>query len=306
MRPTRFWPIAAILAALLTAGPSLTPPAHAQALAFNPETTEPVSGVITADDTDVAILIRYVGSTGTAATQSGDVEVAAGDILLKTGAIGAEIADVTITRCGATDGTLDADDAECNTLGEMVDSINVSANWVAVILDGLRSDVISGAQLLTRARIDANLVAGIPLFWDTSVAFTSTIALVPSEARTMGFYYNRSPPNNALTSSDPWSQTRTGYCLGNATSTYASGTSTLQVISTKVTNSGTGNGAEVNTTLYSEAGGATTVSKTFDYRDICLWGKKGEKLIVRLDNSAAMSVVTNRQFGYQVRYRSSP
>src|SRR5262245_32723073 len=105
---------------------------------------EPVSQALTTDDTDVAFLIRHVGTA-----VSGTVQVSSGDVLLKVGAQGSEAADTTITGCGGTAGTLDVDNTACDTLGELVDRINASANWKAVILDGLRTDVTAAATLVT-------------------------------------------------------------------------------------------------------------------------------------------------------------
>lgn len=260
--------------------------------------SDPATAALTADDADVAFRLKFVGSQ-----PFSSVTVTAGDVLLKYGTASADTADVTITRCGATDGTLDVDDAECNTLGELVDSINTSANWVAVIEDGLRSDLVSGAALLAFAAKNASLSQGATITWDTSVSFDATQCL--NCPRTMEGYMNNP---NSLTSGlrpNPFAGRQSAFVIGNFTSTYASGTSTIQIFSVKPYNHETlGSGSETVDTLYAVAGGATTAAKEINLHPYGLLSKKDSKLLVRINNSAAASAVAIYAYGESWSYRT--
>lgn len=277
-----------LLAALLFAVPFLAPPADAQ-------TKLPVNAVTTADDVDVAILIRYIG-----AQASGTIEVASGDLLMKHGVLASEIADTTITGCGGTAGTLDVDNAACDTIGETLDRCNASANWRCVRLDSVRSDNDAGAKLLTRAATQANVVAGVSLFWDTSVAFHSTKALLPLGFRTIENYLGG--PSGTTITPNPWAGRQTAIQYMNATSTYASGTSTLQFIEDPIAYATTGEVAP-STVVFSVAGGATTVNKVIaDFEFLPFYCTPSVRCLVRINNSAAASVVTIVAAGVSATY----
>ena len=91
----------------------------------------------------VAMLVKYVGTSTSATT---DVAVAAGGDMTFRIAGAADTAVNTVAQgslCGATPGTLDLSTpaGTCDTLGEVVDVINASGDWIAVLVDGLRSDL---------------------------------------------------------------------------------------------------------------------------------------------------------------------
>lgn len=290
---TRLCLTLALLISALPATAQIDPNYFNKALA----TAVSVQGTVSADDTDVAFVIKYVGSAGTAATENGTVEVSSGDVLLKLGATGAEAADTTITGCGATAGTLDVDNAACNTLGELVDRINLSANWRAYILDGLRSRTTSGATLLTRAATSAAVpVIGVPIYWDTSVAFIQCAALVPQ--RNPDGYVTSSRTHPFIT--NPHADWISTVYLYRAVSTYGSGTSTQTVYGVTVANSAAG-GSETVRTLWSTASGATTASQTLDFSHFGIRTNPGEKLLVCNVNSAAMA--SAQTFAYGIAYR---
>src|SRR5574341_738020 len=251
---------------------------HAQLVQPEAFWAEVVQGAMIADDTDVAFIIKYVG-----AQSSGTVQTSSGDILLKHGAQGAEAADATVTGCGATAGTLDVDNAACDTLGELVDKINAGGNWRAVIVDGLRTDTTAAATLVTMA----------------------TIAITPY--RTMGPYLV-----GTRLVQNPYQTSRGLIVKLNATTTYASGTSAVNFYSVKVNNNTANSaatsqpGSEIVTQVFGEPGGATTVNKIFDLTSYGIWGKKGEKLVARVENSAAMSAVTFKLFGLVIPERPTP
>lgn len=268
--------------------------------------SETVGKAVATDDTDVAILIRYTGTTG-----GGTVAVASnGDITLSTGAVGASAVDTTL-ECpvsGALGGIIDVSDTACDTMGEVVDIINGSANWRAVILDGLRADS-SNDTLNALSEAAANGVNGLGLVWDTSVAFKYTLALTPD--RNMGAYIDNNQGQFNRLTSDPYRNTRTVLTLFRGLSTYGSGTSTFQVIdvasnlNTKASALAP-TGSETTTTLYSIAAGASTVDLSLDaskWGPYGIQGQKGHKLVARINNSAAMSAVDVAALGYRFRYQ---
>lgn len=296
--PITYLVTAALLVAALAAGPA---PVLAQS-AYDSGIAQILRGqaaglALTADDTSLAVIVRYIG------TQSGLVAVAAnGDITFTQGATGSEAAS-TEFECpvsGALGGVIDVSDAACNTLGEVVDTINASTSWRAVIIDGLRSDS-SNDTLLTFSATAATAVNGYPLYWDTDTAFSSTIAILPTEARKMPFYLQ-----GRSLRTDPYAGTLPLFWYGNATSTYGSGTSTLSLVSVKATYA-TSNlaGTETATTILSLAGGATTAAKEVDFRAHGVYGRRGEKLLFRMINSAAAASVTHTGVGRLLAATSS-
>lgn len=288
--PITTFVLAAFLVASLAAGPA---PVAAQSM-YDSGISQILRGqaaglALTADDTSLAVIVRYIG------TQSGTVAVASnGDITFKQGASGSEAAS-TEFECpvsGALGGVIDVSDTACNTLGEVVDTINASTSWRAVIIDGLRSDS-SNDTLLALAETTATAVNGLSLYLDTDVAYASTIALLPTEARQMPFYLQ-----GRTLKTDPYAGSLPLFWYGNATSTYGSGTSTLSLVSVKATYNTTNYaGTETATTILSLAGGATTAAKEVDFRAHGVYGRKGEKLLFRLINSAAAASVTHTAIG---------
>lgn len=276
---------------------SFVPAASAQRMFPN---SDPVSLALTADDSDVALLVKY---TGTAPFSS--VQTSSGDLLFKTGTASADTAATDITGCGGTAGTLDVDQTTCDTLGELVDRINASTYWRAVIVDGLRSDATASATLVTMAATNASRADGLAVKWDTSVNFEASVCLNCS--RDISDYFggagNRVSPGLVP---NPFAGRQAVFVIGNFTSTYASGTSTLKIFSVKPTNRVGAVGSETVTTLYAVAGGATTAAKELNYHPYGLLSKKDEKLLVRIDNSAAASSVLIYAYGESFRYPTTP
>lgn len=264
-----------------------------------PRSVEPVFGFVSADDTDVVFNMRYIPATATA--NSGTVAVAAnGDLTFLQGAQGAEAAS-TEFECpvsGALGGIIDVSDAACNTVGEVCDIINASTSWRCINIDSMRSDVVDNT-ILTAAATRATSTDGYNIFWDTSTAFKATTALTPF--RKMSDYITGTRTLRA----NVYDNTRTGAFLGSALSTYASGTSNIRFYSVKVNQTSPTKYSEVATQVYFTPGGASTVAQTYDFRDIGLWGRSGEKLIARIDNSAAASVITFRTYGLFARAQNA-
>jgi hypothetical protein len=290
-----------VLLAALTLAVTLPPvPVKAQQIAPFPWTAvTPAGGSMTADDTDIAFLIKYVGTAA-----NGTAAVVTGDLLLKHGAVSAEVADTTVTGCGATAGTLAV--ATCTTLGALIDRVNASANWRAVILDGLRADSVTGAKLLALTAASAGAADGLAVNWDTSVAFKASFAA--NAPRSMRQYLSTGGGRIAATLMPNVFQGR--QCViyhVNATSTYGSGTSAVQVVSvTPVNKSGGAVGTETSQTMFSLAGGATTVNKvvidSVSTSGVGVLTNRDSKCLVRIVNSAAASAVLLNVFGVQFTY----
>jgi len=259
---------------------------QAQAV-FLGEPVDAAAGSIVADDTSPAVLIRYIGPG-----QNGKVAVAAGTITLTSGVAAAEVADTTIECPLAAPfaGVLDLTNAACDTVGELADVVNSTAGskWRIVPIASLRVDVVN-ARLLANAGASANS-PGLKIFWDTSTAFdTSLVAGAGKDGLYTDFF---TPEGRAKPT--PYFGQQVQVLGAQATSTFASGTSNLQVFSVKLEfNTLSNKYTEVVTKLYEVAGGATTAQKDFTFNSgTGLFSYRDEKVIVRLDNSAAQSVVT--------------
>ncbi len=252
--------------------------------------SNPVQGALGADDTDVALLVKYIGTNA----GGGEVDVAAGGDITFTVAAGAD----TTFECpvsGALGGIIDVSNAACDTLGEVVDIINTStSDFRAVILDGLRTD--SSNDTLLDSTADADALGGLELKWDTSVVFTSTIALTPW--RTIDDYL---AADNKLIK-NKYLGTRAVMFIANATSTYGSGTSAYSAVSALAENKNGYLGTETVTTHYSTAAGATTVNAEFSHVNFGLYGKRDCKMVVRLTNSAAMASTVHYVYGLHFNY----
>lgn len=271
---------------------------------------EPAFAAITADDSDVAMLVKYIGPIGASGTtNSGTVQIAATSALFKSGAQGAETNATTDPTCpgGGTAGTVDFTNAACDTLGEMVDVVNATTTWRAVLVAGFRTDNTfnSNVKLVALGATRATTPDGVQIKFKTANQLTSSLLVAPARFTTSMTAYlaggNAGQPRAFV--SNPFYNRRSVFLLGNETSTFASGTSTYNIYSVLPKNrpagaAGVGTGSsEVVTLMYSDVGGATTVSKTFDLRDIGIAAARNEKLIIRLTNSAALSVTTNRAYG---------
>lgn len=267
---------------------------------------ESATAQVTAVSTHSPIIVRYVGPS----SAGGTVTVAAGgDITFSVGAVGASAVDDSL-ECpvsGALGGIFDLSTpaAACDTLGEIVDLINKSPNWRAVLRDGMRGDPTDNV-FATLSETAANTPNGLALLGDSGVTFDVAAEITPERtiARSLDGPY-------AYIQQNPSVSSRVALFKIAATSTYGSGTSTIEVFSCKTlypsswgavtAGSVSGyaaknNGSETCTTLDSVAGAATTVEKVLTY-DYALESKKGERLIVRLNNSAAMTAATLYAYG---------
>lgn len=310
--------------AALAAALAFTPVSQVAAQGVNvagiqvqPFYTQYIGNSISAVTTDVAFIVKYVGATQQAAT----VAVAAADSDVTLTVAGANDATVNIQAgglgpCGASVGVLDTADTDCDTLGELVDHINASANWRAAIVTGLRSDATANT-LFTVASTDAKVPTGINVLWETPQALAVNVALIPQYKRdgtTLGIQNFLARDNQG------------GIAGGRlATTPFTDRDTTLLYYSEKVTSTGAvGNiivycsfdnysnqgrqvaGTQTDVVLYLEAGAATTVTGKVDEFTtagglVCNGGRLWARISATTDLTAPTIVIT----GYQRVARSN-
>lgn len=255
----------------------------------------PVSGHVSSDTAgSVAMLIKYIGTAAASATT--DVAVAAGgDMTFRV----AGVASTTINSgavCGVTAGTLDLSTpaGTCDTLGEVVDVINATADWRAVLVGALRTDS-SDNTLTTFAVASAMRAEGLPLYFDSAVSLTTSIALIPDNCRT-DIRCFMSP--RGLLKENPNGGTQTDVRWIEGYSTFAT-TGTFNVYSVKESNKA-GTGSSVISTLHSEVTGATGTNKQLSqFQNYPLIGKPHEKVIVRITDTGASSAFNLHAYGFR-------
>lgn len=142
-----------------------------------------VSDVVSAVDVTVAMYIRYVGTAAATST----VAVATNNSIAF---VSGGAADTTINntalgtlQCGATQGTLDLTDADCDTYGELVDHINASANWVAVLAGVLRSETSNGNVNNVTASTNVKNPDGLAITVKTSAGLIVSGLALPGGGR---------------------------------------------------------------------------------------------------------------------------
>jgi len=240
---------------------------------------QPVSIAI-ADDTSIAMLVRYVG-----ANTSADVAVETdGNLTFRVAATAYDGFECPVS--GALGGVIDVSDAACNTMGEVVDTINGSgSDFRAVLVDSYRAEVSTDA-MVTFSATEVTRTDGLQLNIDTDVIFTLSYALIP--VRNDISVFLGGPPNYRLLE-NPFGGMWASLQWLEGASTYGSGTSNWYVYSVKPSNKASG--SETVTTLWGpEAGAATTVTKQLSqFQTNMLPGRFHEKMIVHLVNSAAMA-----------------
>lgn len=309
--------VSLIAAAFLVVG---TPaPVSAQFAFLNPADLVPISGYISAINTDVALRVKFIGTKGAA----GDPTVAVATNKSISFTTDGSTADTSITNvCGGVAGTLDTSQAACNTYGKLINVINASGNWVAIPGAVLATDSSNTAQTNLSAT-KAATEGGVAILKLTSVLFNLGTELVPAPALTglgsqaqvipydIRFWLSKGPGSNKL-NPNPFAD-YFGMLLGyNVVSTYASGTSTIVVygVTPKFTFTGPNatNGLPTYTysesvrTIWNKAAGATTVATVDDYSRFPIITAPGERLIVRTENSAAMSAASGIAYGVMVRH----
>lgn len=307
--------LVAILSALLLS-PIIEPIAYAQSPHIDIIGLDrylkamPVNAVNNTISTDVAFVVRYIGGL------SGTAQIATGDLLLKVGASGSEIADTTVTGCGGTAGTLAV--ASCTTIQTLINRCNASVNWRCVPIDSILADSVTGAKLLTLAATTANKPEGLNINWDNTVSFASTRLLAPYTAPVIpvtGLPYNfrtAAPYLNGVGNVNmvekPFNDLKTFLSYFSETTTFGSGTSTIQFLDCdthfRPTILVAAGSAETCNVVFSVGGGATTVQKIItDYEFNPFPFTPGNRVLVRLNNSAALTAVQLTATAWSSQFR---
>lgn len=250
----------------------------------------PAVGGTGADDTQVAMLIKFIGWTGTT-RDSGLVEIAAdGNVILTSGAQGAEAADTTL-ECpvsGALGGIIDVSDAACNTFAEVVDVINASADWVAVLVNARRADTSVDIGL-DIGPLDATKPEGFQMQVDTSVAIQTSVSLFPGDMETnMARWLT---PQNTLMR-NPFAGTWTALYNAHGYSTWNT-TSNTQIVSIISDNL---RATETVKVLYATPGGATGTDKDYS-PGVMFRGDVNAKVQIRNVCTATMTVQVLYAYG---------
>ena len=123
------------------------------------------------DCLDVAMRIKYVGSQEAATVE---VEAVWRDLVFQHGDVGATSSDYGVEGTG----TIDVD---ALTVGEVVDIINATDNWRAVMVDSLRTDSTNFA-FVEQLPTDAKVPGGLTLLWDTGGSRPSLTRLIAPES----------------------------------------------------------------------------------------------------------------------------
>lgn len=260
--------------------------------AFSPADSRDVPFAIT-DDTDIVLLVKYIGSSA-----SGTVTVAAdGNITFKHGAVGAEANDTSVGGAADSGATIDVSETTEDTLGEVVDLINGSANWCAVIVDGLRDDTATDALLLMSAS-QAKIEGGLQLLADTDTRLVTRRLIAPDMMRKSIEPYLVQNDRLALTSKAPnypFEGTRAEVSMLSGKSTYGSGTSTWEIHEEGFDPT---TRAFVTNTIHSGAGGSTGAEDVeLDGKQAPITSQRNFRLVAGLTNSAAMASLSVRGMG---------
>ena len=247
----------------------------------------------TALDVDELILVRFIGD-GTDTFAKVTVGGAAVDTLTFTqdATDGTTASDeFECPESGALGGVIDLTDTSCDTLGEVVDAINESTSWRAVILDGLRTDVVNGTTggfLADAADQDCQSMVGDKLLSDTSEATAEWVTMAVTESRSMEDYLGGSGPSSNLIPR-PFEGKRAAI-LRAVSVLDQSAAGTFAVSSVDVDNAENG-GSETVTTLFTLATADATEDDN-NWYPYGLMGRKDEKLIIRYIDSGALTAVT--------------
>jgi hypothetical protein len=230
-----------------------------------------VSGALSAVSTDVGMWVKWVGPT--VFTTKPTVAVAAADSDMAFTVNGA--ADTTITGCGGTAGTLDTAQAACDTIIELCNTINTSANW-ACALENMLGSTTAVNTLITLGATDASTPGGVAILKDTVVALDVYVSLRPGVD--MGFFLagptklNKNPVSDTVTLVQSIRENITSAgVIGN-----------FEVLGVKRVYGGTSGKTLTETvrTMWSEVGAATTVEKTANFWNFPLMSQPGEIVLV--------------------------
>lgn len=244
-----------------------------------------------------AIILQYIGPE-----DSGTVAVAAGgDMTFKHGDVGSEAVDSGIGSSGVLD--LSTPAAGLDTMGELVDTINASANWRAILVGARRSDstdntlaALSESQAKVSTLSGRYRSAGLYIYMDEQVSLKCGFSI--TNKRYTGIYTASS--QKALGDAQDAGYQNELAAL-SLKSTYGSGTSAYSVY---LINDATNE----EILLFSAAGGATTVAASLNL--VSTYGSAykapiGYRIFVQLVNSAAMTATLISGQGRTVKRASA-
>ena len=273
-------PFALLIAAMLAVTPAFAE------LPFTGFTAKgPIAGTSSVLDDNVVFYVQYVGTASTKPT----IEVEAdGDIQFQV----AGTNDALMGCPTQVTGIIDTQDADCNTMGEVVNAINRSTNWRAAIVAALYADSADNTIKIL-AETDTNLRIGAPIYFDNNnvdvAADQVTVLVAPPYAPADGSFFFLGPG------------------AGLNVNPFARSTSFLSAVSEKKTSGGTIGATivygvsriyagasraltEVSRVVWSQTGGATATQATLDFSNFPLVSLPGEAFIARVSSSTSITV----------------
>ena len=223
------------------------------------------------DDNDVAFVCRYIGDEASAT-----VTIASGDITFQHGDLASESVDSTINS-DDDPGVIDVSDAGGDTMAEAVALINASANWEAVLVDALGGDATTTVMLLD---VGETTLTPNTEFMVVNKDTSATLNLAKLCS------YRGLEVHKGVTVGAPFAGDTNYYITLNkiiSTNTFGSGTSIITVVDIDPVTLD-------EVTLYTRAGGATTVEQEIDF--FTDFGglsalAKGHMLLVKMTGEAA-------------------
>ena len=268
-------------------------PATAQALnvagvTVTPAHIVPVSATMLAADTSPMFYIKFVGAPGTGTTATTTVAVTTTSLTFVYN--GAAYTGFECPVSGALGGVIDTSNAACDTLGEVVDTINSDrgtttslGKFRAVIGAGLRSDASNATMLADAADSEVTTPNGEIVYWDSSVNDDNEVGLWDYNLGARAFFNdNKLPAQGAFGNRDSVLL----YAAETATNAGTIGDYIAYAVRERYPEGS--NGSEDVRIMYQEVGGATTVLGKMD-EFINAGGLRGhnEKVFVRYYASGA-------------------
>jgi hypothetical protein len=263
---------------------------------------------ISAVNTDVAMIVRYVGSNKfakLAVETDGNLTFTQDDVDGTTAST-----ELECPVSGALGGVIDVSDNACDTFGEVVNVINASTGWRAVLVGALATDTTDGASnggglKDVAASQNVQRVEGMPLYAETT-SNLKVISVALTQFLSAADYLGGGTGVNAGTPfKNPFNGFRTAltYLYFLATD---SGTSIrLTVYSVKGNFSPARKYTETVTTLYDEPGISST--KTLALGGVLgswgLFGRQDEKIVVRIKGTTTLTSPTIVATGVEYEYR---
>jgi hypothetical protein len=273
------------------------PPAQAQVAAGLFDTRAiPVGTAYTADDTSPAILVGYRG-----ATAGGWLTVAAnGDMTFEETDTSTVSTTLECPVSGALGGIIDVSDTACDTVGEVVNIINDSGVFYAIPITALYGDS-SNDTFLAVSDQAVSSSTGYAVKWDTDVALTSSIPMLPyALTYDINRYLNPTGSSGAKIKTDPFAGFMPTFIYANITSTYGSGSSSYGIYCIRDTfdaSSKNWTSAQLLATT-GLANAATTVLKEHTvFANAGYQCPRDTRMIARATNSAAMASTTHVAYG---------